>query len=150
MLNSSNKSNEKNYIYIEIVQYFIFPPIVIIIGMMAWNGFSSIGEKFGDVSYGTYIYGFPIQQLLLHYFQLDVIGLLLVSLPLTLLVIRIFVVALSRKTCFSKKEKYLSSIKKTYSVLSLLKSISLLLMLNKLSRYDVCTRLECNNIFCWC
>lgn len=71
--------------YFEIIQYFIFPPIVIIIGMMAWNGFSSIGEKFGDVSYGTYIYGFPIQQLLLHYFKLDVIGLLLVSLPLTLL-----------------------------------------------------------------
>ncbi len=71
--------------FYEILQYFILPPIVIIIGAAATKGLSSIGEKIGDISYGTYIYGFPIQQLLMHYFSFDIVSLLLVSLPLTLL-----------------------------------------------------------------
>ncbi len=71
--------------YYEPMQYFIFPPIVIIIGTAATKGLASIGEKFGDVSYGTYIYGFPIQQLLMHFFSLTVVQLLVISIPLTLL-----------------------------------------------------------------
>lgn len=70
--------------YFELLQYIIFPPIVIIIGSAALKGISSIGKNVGDVSYGTYIYGFPIQQLLMYYFRFNVMELLLVSLPLSL------------------------------------------------------------------
>ena len=71
--------------YFELLQYILFPPMVIIAGSSALAGISSIGEKFGDVSYGTYIYGFPIQQLLMYYFNFNVVALLLVSLPLSML-----------------------------------------------------------------
>lgn len=70
--------------YFELVQYFLFPPIIIIIGAAAIKGISAIGNTIGDISYGTYIYGFPVQQLLMHYFQFNVMELLLVSLPITL------------------------------------------------------------------
>ncbi len=69
----------------ELIQYVLLPPAIIIAGSMALKGISSIGEQFGDVSYGTYIYGFPIQQLLMYYFKFNVLELLLVSLPLTIL-----------------------------------------------------------------
>ena len=70
--------------YFELSQYILFPPIVIIIGAAALKGISSIGELFGDVSYGTYIYSFPAQQLLMYYFKFNVVELLLVSLPLSI------------------------------------------------------------------
>lgn len=71
--------------YYELMQYFIFPPIIIVIGAAAMKGLADIGKTFGDVSYGTYIYGFPLQQMIMYYFHLNVWGLLLVSLPLSLL-----------------------------------------------------------------
>lgn len=70
--------------YFELFQYLIFPPVVIVFGAATIKWISDIGEKFGDVSYGTYIYGFPIQQMLMYYFNFNLIELLLVSLPLTL------------------------------------------------------------------
>ena len=70
--------------YFELLQYVLFPPIVIIAGAGAVKGISSIGEKIGDVSYGTYIYSFPLQQLLMYYFQLTTIELVLISVPLSI------------------------------------------------------------------
>lgn len=70
--------------HFELLQYVLFPPMVIIAGAAAVRGISSIGETIGDVSYGTYIYGFPIQQLLMYYFRLNIWELLFISLPLTL------------------------------------------------------------------
>jgi peptidoglycan/LPS O-acetylase OafA/YrhL len=70
--------------YFELSQYVLFPPIVIITGAAALKGISSIGELFGDVSYGTYIYSFPAQQLLMYYFKFNILELLLVSLPLSI------------------------------------------------------------------
>ncbi len=70
--------------YFELYQYILFPPIVIISGVLTVKGISSIGEKFGDVSYGTYIYSFFLQQLLVYYFNLNVMELLFISLPLSM------------------------------------------------------------------
>lgn len=71
--------------HFELLQYFLFPPLVIIAGAAAIKGISEVGTIFGDVSYGTYIYGFPIQQMLMFYFHFNVLTLLLVSLPLSLI-----------------------------------------------------------------
>lgn len=70
--------------FFELLQYVLFPPIVIIAGAGAIKGISTIGEKLGDVSYGTYIYSFPLQQLLMYYFQLNTIELILISVPLSI------------------------------------------------------------------
>lgn len=70
--------------HFELLQYVLFPPMVIIAGASALKGISSIGEILGDVSYGTYIYSFPIQQLMMYYFRFNVMELLLVSLPLSI------------------------------------------------------------------
>jgi len=69
----------------EYIQYFLLPIIVILIGSTYLKITSTITEKIGDISYGTYIYGFLLQQLIMHYFSLNANELLLVSLPLTLL-----------------------------------------------------------------
>ena len=40
----------------------------------------NIGEKIGDLSYGIYIYGFPVQQTLMYYFKLNYLELMVYSL----------------------------------------------------------------------
>lgn len=70
--------------FFEIVQYAVLPIIIITIGTASTKGIKDLSEKFGDVSYGTYIYGFPIQQFLMYYFSLSITGLLFLSLPLTI------------------------------------------------------------------
>jgi peptidoglycan/LPS O-acetylase OafA/YrhL len=68
----------------EYIQYLLLPIIVILMGSTYLKPLSFITEKLGDISYGTYIYGFLLQQLVMHFFKLNALELLLVSLPLTL------------------------------------------------------------------
>lgn len=70
--------------YFELLQYFLFPFIIIISGAAATKGIANIGKVLGDISYGTYIYGFPVQQVLMYYFHFNVLALLFTSLPITL------------------------------------------------------------------
>lgn len=49
------------------VKFTVFPIFVILIGTSSWNGINKFGEKFGDLSYGMYIYSFPIQQTIEHF-----------------------------------------------------------------------------------
>ena len=68
----------------EYIQYFLLPIIIILAGLTYHKSLSSITEKIGDISYGTYIYGFILQQLVMYFFALNTLELLIVSLPLTL------------------------------------------------------------------
>lgn len=68
----------------EYIQYLLLPIIVILVGLTYNKYLSTITEKIGDISYGTYIYGFLLQQLVMHFFRLNVWQLLIISLPLTL------------------------------------------------------------------
>jgi peptidoglycan/LPS O-acetylase OafA/YrhL len=70
--------------YFEFIQYLLLPVIVILTGSGYLKGISTLTEKTGDISYGTYIYGFIVQQLIMHFFALSSNELLFISLPLTL------------------------------------------------------------------
>lgn len=71
----------KNFEYI---QYLLLPIVILLAGLTYQKSLSSITEKIGDISYGTYIYGFILQQLVMYFFALNTLELLIVSLPLTL------------------------------------------------------------------
>lgn len=48
------------------IEHLFYPIIVIMIGISSWNPINQIGRKIGDLSYGFYIYSFPIQQMIEH------------------------------------------------------------------------------------
>ncbi|MCU0442980.1 MAG: acyltransferase [Bacteroidia bacterium] len=50
-----------------VFRYFILPLPILLFGLSATRYLKSIGEYVGDLSYGIYIYGFPIQQLVVYY-----------------------------------------------------------------------------------
>lgn len=65
------------------VSPFIYPLLTIMIGSLSTPLISSLSKNVGDISYGVYIYGFLIQQLLMNYFELNSLFLMLLSLLIT-------------------------------------------------------------------
>jgi peptidoglycan/LPS O-acetylase OafA/YrhL len=49
-------------------------------GLLPVYGISNVTKHLGDLSYGIYIYGFPVQQTLVYYFGMDHISLIFTSL----------------------------------------------------------------------
>ncbi|WP_106914785.1 acyltransferase family protein [Chryseobacterium aurantiacum] len=75
-------------VYLKIVGYtcfFTLPILVIFIGRNSTIYINRIGDVFGDISYGIYIYSFPIQQALMYFYKLNTIPLMILSLVLSLL-----------------------------------------------------------------
>jgi peptidoglycan/LPS O-acetylase OafA/YrhL len=66
-----------------ILSSFILPLLILLVGQIATPILSTLGEKVGDISYGVYIYGFIIQQILMNYFSFSPIQLMSLSLPIT-------------------------------------------------------------------
>lgn len=99
-LNISNKKLENIIIitsfivllgslYFKIFNYtcfFTLPLLVILIGKNSTKYINKIGHIFGDISYGIYIYSFPIQQALMYFFKLDQFCLMSVSLLLSIII----------------------------------------------------------------
>lgn len=50
--------------FFRVVEHLFYPVIVILIGISSWYPVNQIGQKIGDLSYGFYIYSFPIQQMI--------------------------------------------------------------------------------------
>lgn len=65
-----------------IFKYLFIPFVVILTGTYGKGIFINLENKFGDISYGVYIYGWFIQQVLYEFFKLDVVPLTLVALIL--------------------------------------------------------------------
>lgn len=61
----------------------LLPIVVILVGISKTKYISTLSFKIGDLSYGVYIYGFLIQQVLLNYFQLSALELIIPSLLIT-------------------------------------------------------------------
>lgn len=73
-------------IYFNIYNYsvfFLLPLLTILIGLSYSETLNFIPNKIGDISYGMYIYGFPVQQSLMHFFDLSPLFLMILSLPIT-------------------------------------------------------------------
>ncbi|PLX03001.1 MAG: acyltransferase [Marinilabiliales bacterium] len=73
-------------IFVKPLYYFhfvSFPLFVISFGAWSTTYVNNIGKSIGDLSYGIYIYGFPVQQTLLYYFNLNYLELFIYSLIIT-------------------------------------------------------------------
>ena len=66
--------------FFETARYITLPILVIGFGLRSSPILNSIGEKLGDLSYGVYIYAFPVQQTLEYYFKFNYWQLMLSSL----------------------------------------------------------------------
>jgi len=67
------------------LHYLLLPIGVIYIGEHSTKYLKNIGHKLGDLSYGIYIYGFPIQQLLMYNFKLNIFELFISSVTVTII-----------------------------------------------------------------
>lgn len=63
--------------------FVLLPVAVIAVGVQATPVIDRVGERLGDMSYGIYIYGFPVQQTIEHLMQPDQPTMLAISLPIT-------------------------------------------------------------------
>lgn len=60
-------------------KYITLPILFIFLGLCPIPFICNIGNKIGDLSYGIYIYGFPVQQTLMYYFKLNYLELMIYS-----------------------------------------------------------------------
>jgi peptidoglycan/LPS O-acetylase OafA/YrhL len=64
--------------YYNLVKHLFFSVVVLSIGFITIPFFSTFG-KYGDMSYGIYIYSFPIQQIIMQFFHTQVYHLMVLS-----------------------------------------------------------------------
>lgn len=64
-------------------EFIVVPMVVIGFGLEATSGLTRTAVVLGDLSYGFYIYGFPVQQALVHYLQPTASGLMASSFVVT-------------------------------------------------------------------
>lgn len=63
----------------------LLPPAIIFFGLQSTPGLNNIGSSIGDLSYGVYIYGFPVQQTLTYFFKFNYLALMVASLLVSFL-----------------------------------------------------------------
>lgn len=93
-----------NYYFFENAIFFILPIIVIYIGSNSTKYINQIHEKIGDLSYGIYIYGFPIQQALVYFFKPN-LYILMISSIIIASIFGFFSWHLIEKKCLTFKSK---------------------------------------------
>ena len=68
-----------------ILQSIVFPVAVISFGNQSTKFINNLSARIGDLSYGVYLYGFPIEQTLEHFFKLSQFPLMIWGVLLSLL-----------------------------------------------------------------
>lgn len=68
----------------DLVKHIVLPVTILSFGFIPLPFFSTFG-KIGDMSYGIYIYSFPVQQTLMHFYKLNVLQLIFWSVLLSIL-----------------------------------------------------------------
>lgn len=66
-------------------QFIILALIVIPFALFSTKYINNIGNKIGDLSYGIYIFAFPVQQTLMYYFRFNYLQLMFYSLIITII-----------------------------------------------------------------
>lgn len=66
-------------------QYIILPVIVVLAGISSTKYINTLSHNFGDISYGIYIYSFPIQATLMYFFAFSCMELMSTSLLLSII-----------------------------------------------------------------
>ncbi len=86
----------------QIFQFFSLPLMIIPFGVASTLFLKDISSRIGDLSYGIYIYGYPVQQTLEYYFKLDSTTLMISSL-LVVMILAYFSWHLVEKRALSLK-----------------------------------------------
>ena len=66
-------------------QFIFLPVVVLLVGISSTKYLRSISDRFGDISYGLYIYSFPIQVTLMYFYKLNYLQLMVFSIFLAVL-----------------------------------------------------------------
>lgn len=69
--------------FFKYISVLIIPAFVLSFCLRPIPGISNIQQKIGDLSYGMYLYGFPVQQTLVYFFKPDSLELILMSIPIS-------------------------------------------------------------------
>lgn len=72
--------------FYKFVAPFFLPILVLLIGVSGTKPFNTITKPTGDISYGVYIYGFFVQQILMYYFSFAPFALFTISVLVTYII----------------------------------------------------------------
>lgn len=64
-------------------KHVFFPVMLLSFALSSYTLVNTIGHRIGDLSYGIYLFGFPVQQALVYVFQLNALSLMIWSLLIT-------------------------------------------------------------------
>ena len=57
--------------FYSIIAPFLLPVLLLLLGILNTKHINGLGEHFGDISYGVYIYGFLVQQIFMNFFNFE-------------------------------------------------------------------------------
>ena len=89
--------------------YFLLPIVCISFGISSWRYINSIGSKIGDLSYGIYLFGFPVQQLIEYFLKPTPLEMMLYALPVVIILAYLSWSFVEKKALMVFKLRYLIS-----------------------------------------
>lgn len=95
------------------LQFLLWPILVILMGVNSKGELiTGFAKKIGDLSYGIYLYAFPVQQTLMHFFPLSPIQLTIFSFVITVLFAYLSWHFVEKKALALKKKKKTQALNK--------------------------------------